>query len=238
MRLTHLGHACVLVETDGARLLFDPGVLSAFDEVRDLDGVLVTHQHADHLDSGPGGPAAGREPGGEAMGGYGHGAAVPGLPDHRVARPGDWFPVGGATVEVLGGMHAPVYGAVPGCTNAAYLVDDGAFLHPGDSFAVPDGDVDVLAVAIDGPWLKLGEAVNYVRAVQPRVAVPVHEGETTDPAKYAGMLAAFSPEGVVRVCRGPGPRRLRRRNRCRRWARGAECLGSAAVSPTAARRSC
>jgi hypothetical protein len=44
----------------------------------------------------------------------------------------------------------------------------------------------------------LAEAVDYVRAVRPRVAVPVHEGETTDPAKYTGMLAAFAPEGVVR----------------------------------------
>jgi hypothetical protein len=36
------------------------------------------------------------------------------------------------------------------------------------------------------------------RAIRPRVAVPVHEGETTDPAKYTGMLAAFAPDGVVR----------------------------------------
>jgi hypothetical protein len=26
----------------------------------------------------------------------------------------------------------------------------------------------------------------------------VHEGETTDPGKYAGMLAAFSPADVVK----------------------------------------
>jgi L-ascorbate metabolism protein UlaG (beta-lactamase superfamily) len=62
--------------------------------------------------------------------------------------------------------------------------------------------VDVLAVAVDGPWLKLAEAVDYVRAVDPRVAVPMHEGETTDPAKYFGMLAAFSGEGVVRRLNG------------------------------------
>jgi hypothetical protein len=58
--------------------------------------------------------------------------------------------------------------------------------------------VDVLAVAIDGPWLKLAEAIEYVLTVAPRVAVPIHEGETTDPGKYAGMLGAFSPEGTVR----------------------------------------
>jgi L-ascorbate metabolism protein UlaG (beta-lactamase superfamily) len=50
MRLTHLGHACLLAEVGGARMLFDPGVLSGFDDVRDLDAVLITHQHPDHLD--------------------------------------------------------------------------------------------------------------------------------------------------------------------------------------------
>ncbi len=34
MRLTHLGHAFLLVETDGARLLLAPGVLSASGHVR------------------------------------------------------------------------------------------------------------------------------------------------------------------------------------------------------------
>jgi L-ascorbate metabolism protein UlaG (beta-lactamase superfamily) len=198
MRLTHLGHACLLAETDGARLLLDPGVLSGFDHVRYVDAVLVTHQHPDHVDPGRLGSLLAKSPGARLWVDQDTVAAVPGLPDHAVARPGDRFRIGGTAVEVLGGLHAAVYGDVPGCANVAYLVDDGALLHPGDSFTVPGRDVDVLAVAVDGPWLKLAEAVDYVRAVRPRVAVPVHEGETTDPAKYAGMLAAFSPEGVVR----------------------------------------
>ena len=69
--------------------------------------------------------------------------------------------------------------------------------HPGDSFFVPVQSVDVLGVAIDGPWLKLAEAVDYVQAVGPRVAIPMHEGETTDPAKYSGMLDAFTPDTTV-----------------------------------------
>jgi L-ascorbate metabolism protein UlaG (beta-lactamase superfamily) len=199
MNLTHLGHACILVETQTSRLLFDPGVFSSFEHLRDLDAVLISHQHPDHVDAPRLAALLADNPRARLVVDVDSVTAVPGLPEASVVvRPGDVVAIGGASVRVVGGLHAAVWGDIPGCTNAAYLVDDGAFLHPGDSFHMPEQDVDVLAVAIDAPWLKLAEAVEYVTAVRPRVAVPIHEGETTDPAKYAGMLAAFSPAGVVR----------------------------------------
>ncbi|WP_062464076.1 MBL fold metallo-hydrolase [Demequina soli] len=199
MRLTHLGHACFLVETDDARLLIDPGVLSEFGGVRGLDAVLVTHQHADHVDVDGLEALLAANPGAALVVDPDTAPAVAALSiDAVVASPGDRLTFGGSTVDVLGDLHAAVYGPVPGCTNNAYLVDGGAFLHPGDSWVRPEVPVDILAVAIDGPWLRLADAIDYVRAVAPRVAVPMHEGETTDPAKYAGMLAALSPDGVVR----------------------------------------
>jgi L-ascorbate metabolism protein UlaG (beta-lactamase superfamily) len=51
MRLTKLGHSCLLVEEGRARLLLDPGTLSVgFEELDGLTAVLFTHQHPDHLD--------------------------------------------------------------------------------------------------------------------------------------------------------------------------------------------
>ena len=51
MRLTHFGHSCLLADVDGTRLLFDPGVFShGFEGITDLDAILITHQHPDHVD--------------------------------------------------------------------------------------------------------------------------------------------------------------------------------------------
>jgi L-ascorbate metabolism protein UlaG (beta-lactamase superfamily) len=51
MNITHFGHACVLVEMDGIRTLIDPGAYATgFEDVVDLDLVLATHEHRDHVD--------------------------------------------------------------------------------------------------------------------------------------------------------------------------------------------
>lgn len=202
MNVTHLGHACLLVDTGRARLLVDPGTMSDVGVLTELDAVLITHQHPDHFDRVAVDRVLRANPAARLVVDPDTAATVEGLPEHIVARPGARLTLSDAVVDVLGGMHAPVYGDVPGCTNCAYLVDDGALLHPGDSFFVPEQSVDVLAVAIDGPWLKLAEAIDYVRTVRPRVALPIHEGETTDPAKYAQMLAGLSGDAVRALERG------------------------------------
>jgi L-ascorbate metabolism protein UlaG (beta-lactamase superfamily) len=197
--VTHLGHACLLVDTGRARLLIDPGTLSDVGDPTEVDAVLVTHQHPDHVDLDAVTRVLAANPGAQLVVDADTATTVAGLPQHTVARPGDRLTYGGAVVDVLGGIHAPVFGDIPGCTNCAYLIDDGALLHPGDSFFVAEQDIDVLAVAIDGPWLKLAEAIDYVTTVRPRIALPIHEGETTDPAKYAGMLDGLSGGGLVRT---------------------------------------
>ncbi|MFB9923153.1 MBL fold metallo-hydrolase [Amycolatopsis halotolerans] len=198
MHITHLGHACVLVDTGSARLLIDPGVMSDLDGVDSVDAVLLTHKHPDHVDPEKVRAVLATSPRAVLAAPADIGEAMSGLPEHRSAEPGRTLKFGDTVVDVVGGRHAPVHETIPSCANLGYLIDGGAFFHPGDSFHEPAVEVGVLAVAIDGPWLKIAESIDYVRRVAPRVAIPIHEGETLDPAKYVGMLSNAVGGGVVR----------------------------------------
>jgi L-ascorbate metabolism protein UlaG (beta-lactamase superfamily) len=175
MRLTKFGHSCLLVEEGRARMLFDPGTLSGFQELEGLTAVLVTHQHDDHLDRDRLRGLLDRSPGVRVVSDEGSaeileeaGAEV------QVVHDGDELEVGGVGVRVAGRQHAVVHPDIPVVPNVGYLVG-GRLFHPGDAFTPPGQPIEVLAVPAAAPWLKLSEAIDYLRRVRPKVAVPVHE---------------------------------------------------------------
>lgn len=179
MQTVHFGHACVLLDTGSARLLFDPGKFSAgFEDVRDLDAILITHQHVDHLDTDRLPALVAANPQATLVVDTGSADEVE-LPV-QVARPGDSLRLAGASVDVVGGTHEVIHPEVEMPPNAGYVVDDGAFYHPGDSLFVPEQDIDVLGLPTAAPWLKTGEACDFLRAVAPRVAIPIHQGLLND----------------------------------------------------------
>jgi len=196
VELVHFGHSCLLVQTDSSRLLIDPGAFSVgFESVRELAAVLITHQHVDHLDPERLPAVLAANPGAELIADTASAAQLDerGLAA-RAVRPGERLTLGGTRVDVLGGVHAIAHPDLPPpVPNVAYLVA-GALLHPGDSLHVPDGDVDVLALPTGAPWLKAAEAVDYLRAVRPRVAVPIHEATLTMPELVYRMFETLAPE--------------------------------------------
>jgi len=199
MKLSHLGHACVLLETASSRLLFDPGSFSSGFEDLEVEAVLITHQHYDHLDVERLRALLERNADAVLVVDPGSQEQTAGLGKERiVAAPGDRLRVAGATVDVLGGRHAVIHPDVPVIPNVAYLVDDGAFLHPGDSFHVPDGgSVDVLGLPTGAPWLKASEAVEYLRAVAPRVAVPIHQAVLSRPEIHYALFEKLGPASTT-----------------------------------------
>lgn len=87
---------------------------------------------------------------------------------------GQQFTAAGFGVEVVGGEHAEVYNGLPGCANAGFVVD-GSLYHPGDSLFVPRTPVATLLVPAAAPWLKLAEVLDFVHAVRPARAFPIHD---------------------------------------------------------------
>ena len=179
--IRHLGHACVRLDRDGQVLVIDPGSFSDPDALDGATGVLVTHEHPDHVDPGPLVAALSASPDLQVWGPERvvETLTTAGADAGRVhaLSVGDRVEVAGFAVEVLGGWHAVVHPDVPRIHNLAYLVD-GTLLHPGDSFTPPpEGtSVEVLFLPAAGPWMKIAEAVDYVRQVAPTVAVPIHTG--------------------------------------------------------------
>ena len=50
MQITKFGHCCLLIEEKGVRILTDPGVYSTSqNEVKNIDLVIITHEHPDHF---------------------------------------------------------------------------------------------------------------------------------------------------------------------------------------------
>jgi L-ascorbate metabolism protein UlaG (beta-lactamase superfamily) len=181
MRLTKLGHSCLLVEEGGARLLLDPGTLSdGFEELEDLTAVLFTHQHADHLDQARLRGLLDRNPRARVI--SDQGSAEPlgqaGV-EAEVVSDGQELDVGGVGVRVAGRDHAVIHPDIPVVPNVGYLVG-GRLFHPGDAFTEPGQPVGVLAVPAAAPWLKVSEPIDYLRAVRPEVAVPVHDMVLSD----------------------------------------------------------
>ena len=50
MKITKLGHCCLLIETKGKRILTDPGsyTVEAHSKLENIDFILFTHEHQDH----------------------------------------------------------------------------------------------------------------------------------------------------------------------------------------------
>ncbi len=194
MQVTHFGHSCVLLDTGAARLLIDPGSFSrGFEDVTGLDAVLITHQHADHLDPERLPGLLRGNPDARLIVDSGTAAQL-GDVEHEVVEPGATVEVAGARVEVFGGRHAIIHPDIPGIVNNGYLVD-GTHFHPGDELdTVPPGELDVLFLPTAAPWQKLAEAVTYLREVAPRTAVPIHQGLLAVLGVYYGHFERLGPE--------------------------------------------
>lgn len=175
MRVTKHEHAALRVQQAGKTLIIDPGGFT--DPLLDLTGtvaIVLTHEHPDHwtpehldriLEVAPKTPILAPQGVADAATGY----------DITVVAPGDTVEVDPFTLRFFGGRHAVIHETIPVIDNVGVLVNDTLY-YPGDSYAVPEGvDVPLLAAPAGAPWLKIGDAMDFVLAVAPRQAFGTHD---------------------------------------------------------------
>jgi L-ascorbate metabolism protein UlaG (beta-lactamase superfamily) len=203
MRLTHLGHACLLVETGGQRILIDPGSFSqGITDVSGLDGILVTHQHGDHVDLqrlpavlevNPQARLYAEPQAAVVMAKSGIAA------EHTVT--GEAVTFGPVQVMPVGEKHALINEALPRIGNLGVVLrtqGEPSLFHPGDAYDAEPGQVDILAVPINAPWTASRDTVAFAQRISPRVSIPIHDALLSAIGRqlYVSHLQSFGPEDM------------------------------------------
>jgi L-ascorbate metabolism protein UlaG (beta-lactamase superfamily) len=199
MKVHKFGHACLLVETEGARVLIDPGGFSSgFEHVQDLSAILITHAHGDHLNMDKIDAIRAVNPRVRLVADQDSARLLHdrGL-DVTHAEEGQVLDVG-VSVEAIGSNHAVIHPDLPGLINHGYLIG-GRLFHPGDALTIPGQPVDVLALPIGAPWLKSSEFIDYLRALRPRTAIPIHDAVLAKPQIAHGLVGQLGPDGTEYV---------------------------------------
>ncbi len=206
MTITKLGHCCLVVEIttptseDGGtpfskrdkptRIMTDPGAFSVRqNEVKDIDFIFITHEHQDHFHLESLNIVLKNNPRARVVTNHGVGKllAREGIA-HEILEHGQTRDFGGISVEGCGEQHAVIFHNFGQVQNTGYLFA-GKFFYPGDSFFNPGKPVEILALPVAGPWMKMSEAILYAKLIHPRFAFPVHDG----------MLNVFGTATVRRI---------------------------------------
>ena len=228
-RLVYVGHATVLIELDGLRLLTDPvlrpriahlrrhGALDTT-ALRDIDVVLVSHVHYDHLDRGSLRKLPTRT---TIVAPRGAKRVLRRFPDVREVDVGDEVSVGRVRIEATPALHTSSRATVRWTPSLGFLLHGSRQVYfAGDTDLFPEmellaGSLDLalLPVAGWGPRLPPGHldperAAEALRLLRPRIAVPIHWGtyalagrrtSADPPETFRRFAAERAPEVEVRV---------------------------------------
>jgi L-ascorbate metabolism protein UlaG (beta-lactamase superfamily) len=173
VRITKYEHATLHLALGDESLVIDPGVFLSHPDITGVVAIVITHEHTDHWTAEQVRRILEKNPGATVFAPQGVADQADDL-EIAVVAPGDTVEAGSFKLEFFGGTHAVIHASIPVIDNVGVLVNDELY-YAGDSYAVPGVDVGTLAAPIGAPWLKIGEAMDYVLAVKPKRAFYVHD---------------------------------------------------------------
>jgi L-ascorbate metabolism protein UlaG (beta-lactamase superfamily) len=202
MKITKLGHCCMLIEEGGVRLLTDPGTFTEgkISQVTGLSAILFTHEHADHYHLQSLRTLLKNNPQAKVI-------CNPGVAsllqkeniEHETLADGNTTDIKGVAIEGHGTTHAVIHSSMPVVQNTGFLIA-GRLWYPGDELTVDPGKrPDILALPLAGPWMKLSEALDYALKIQAQSAFPVHDMILSDLGHSVHervAAAVLEPRGV------------------------------------------
>lgn len=206
MKLTKYEHACFTLEDNGKVLVVDPGGFTTdFIAPENVVGIVITHKHSDHFDQEQLAGIIDKNPEAVVISHEAITSEIEVFQTTTVA-PGDRIEVGPFRLQFVGGKHALIHASIPLVANVGVIINDLVY-YPGDSFTFPGTSVDTLAIPAAAPWMKVGEAMDFLAEIRPRLAFPTHDAILSDEGKevYDAFLAPVAQKNGIEYTRFQGP---------------------------------
>ena len=173
MKVTKYEHATLVISSDDALLVIDPGVFLTPPDFAGTVAVVITHEHADHWSEQNLSAILGTAPDATIYGPQGVADAASGV-EVTVVKAGDIIEADPFKLEFFGEKHAVIHESLPVADNVGVMVNDELY-YGGDSYTVPGKPVGTLAAPVGAPWLKIGDSMDFVLEVKPKRAFYIHD---------------------------------------------------------------
>ncbi len=173
MKVTKYEHATLVVESAGKLLVVDPGVFLTPPDFANTVAVVITHEHADHWTDQNLSMILEKAAQVRIYAPQGVATAASGF-DITVVKDGDVIEAEPFTLEFFGEKHTVIHHSIPLVDNVGVLINNELY-YGGDSYTVPGKPVGTLAAPAGAPWLKIGDAIDFVLEVKPERAFYVHD---------------------------------------------------------------